>query len=178
MYRRYCACTDPYIGFPPNELSHASKPTQVPEAQRKAERGGNNTHHTLEDMLKGTARFGLVHFYLSSSRTTAAMQCHLCLGLLVLGGEGIPLLVDTLQSPLAGSLGLCTLGVHLLSELGLAGLLGLGLVDLWESVRSVVVVVIDDVDGAVQYSMMDGDVIISDRGGGQNSRAQQGHACA
>jgi len=51
--------------------------------------------------------------------------------LLVVGGECVPLLVDTLDPPLAGSLGLCTLGIHLLPELELTGLLGLGLVDLY-----------------------------------------------
>ena len=55
---------------------------------------------------------------------------HLCLGLLLLGGKSVSLLVDALLSPLAGSLGLCALGIHLLSELLLAGLFGLGLVDL------------------------------------------------
>lgn len=54
----------------------------------------------------------------------------LCLLLLVVGSESESLLLDTLLSALAGGLGLGTLGVHLLLELGLAGLLGLSLVDL------------------------------------------------
>ena len=55
---------------------------------------------------------------------------HLCLGLLLLGGESVSLLLDTLVAALAGGLGLGTLGVHLLLELGLTSLLGLSLVDL------------------------------------------------
>jgi hypothetical protein len=50
--------------------------------------------------------------------------------LLVVGSESGLLLLDTLLSALAGGLGLGTLGVHLLLELGLTGLLGLSLVDL------------------------------------------------
>jgi hypothetical protein len=42
----------------------------------------------------------------------------------------VALLLDPLLSPLAGSLGLGTLGIHLLLEDALTGLLGLGLVDL------------------------------------------------
>lgn len=44
--------------------------------------------------------------------------------------EGFPLLGDSLLATLASSLGLLSLGVHLLLEDTLAGLLGLGLVDL------------------------------------------------
>jgi hypothetical protein len=50
--------------------------------------------------------------------------------LLFLAGKSVPLLLHTLLSPLAGSLGLRTLGVHLVLEGLLAGSLGLGLVDL------------------------------------------------
>lgn len=50
--------------------------------------------------------------------------------LLVLAGKGIPLGSDTLLSPLAGSLGLRALGVHVRLDLLLTSLLGLGLVDL------------------------------------------------
>jgi hypothetical protein len=53
--------------------------------------------------------------------------------LLLLALDGSTLVLDALLSPLAGSLGLRTLGVHLLLELGLAGGLGLGLVNLHES---------------------------------------------
>lgn len=51
-------------------------------------------------------------------------------GLLVVAGHRLPLLLDALLSPLAGGLGLRTLGVHLLLEGLLALGLGLGLVDL------------------------------------------------
>lgn len=50
--------------------------------------------------------------------------------LLLLALDGSTLVLDALLSPLAGSLGLRTLGVHLLLELGLAGGLSLGLVNL------------------------------------------------
>ena len=53
------------------------------------------------------------------------------LGSLLLALDGSTLVLDALLSPLAGGLGLRTLGVHLLLELGLAGGLGLGLVNLW-----------------------------------------------
>jgi hypothetical protein len=45
--------------------------------------------------------------------------------------ELVALLQDPLLSPLAGSLGLGTLGIHLLLEDALTSLLGLGLVDLY-----------------------------------------------
>ena len=50
--------------------------------------------------------------------------------LLLLALDGSTLVPDALLSPLAGGLGLRTLGVHLLLELGLAGGLSLGLVNL------------------------------------------------
>lgn len=50
--------------------------------------------------------------------------------LLVLAGQGIPLGLDTLLSPLAGGLGLRTLGVHVGLDLLLTSLLGLRLVNL------------------------------------------------
>jgi hypothetical protein len=50
--------------------------------------------------------------------------------ILILSGEGVALLLHTLLSPLTGSLGLRTLGVHLRLEFLLTRLLGLGLVDL------------------------------------------------
>jgi hypothetical protein len=50
--------------------------------------------------------------------------------LLNLTGQSISLGLDTLLSSLACSLGLRTLGVHLLLENSLTLLLGLGLVDL------------------------------------------------
>ena len=55
-----------------------------------------------------------------------------CLGLslVVVAGQLLPLLLHTLLSPLARSLGLRTLSIHLLLERTLALLLGLGLVDL------------------------------------------------
>lgn len=52
------------------------------------------------------------------------------LGSLLLALDGSTLVLDALLSPLAGGLGLRTLGVHLLLELGLAGGLSLGLVNL------------------------------------------------
>ena len=57
---------------------------------------------------------------------------HLLLGrlLVVSTGQSIALLLHALLSSLAGSLGLRTLGVHLLLEDSLTLLLGLGLVDL------------------------------------------------
>lgn len=50
--------------------------------------------------------------------------------LLVSSKRCIPLLLDTLQLPVAGSLGLVALGLHLLLQDTLTLLLGLGLVDL------------------------------------------------
>ena len=77
--------------------------------------------------------------------------------LLLLAGKSVPLGGNTLLSPLAGSLGLCALGVHLCLELLLTGLLGLGLVDLRRlSVCCAVMARSHDV----------------------NVRARQGHACA
>jgi hypothetical protein len=52
--------------------------------------------------------------------------------------ELLALLGDSLLSALAGSLGLGTLGVHLLLEDTLTGLLGLGLVDLFRMSASAV----------------------------------------
>lgn len=74
-------------------------------------------------------RNGLVHFEISSSLAVATHRLRLCL-LLVLANKGLSLLLDTLLSSFASGLGLGTLGVHLLSELGLAECLSLGLVDL------------------------------------------------
>ena len=51
--------------------------------------------------------------------------------LLVLTQQGVPLRRLPLLLPLAGSLGASTLGVHLLLDLLLASLLGLGTVDLF-----------------------------------------------
>ena len=59
---------------------------------------------------------------------------NLCLLLLVVRSKSESLLGDTLLSPLAGGLGLRTLGIHLLLEDPLASLLGLGLVNLWSNV--------------------------------------------
>ena len=50
--------------------------------------------------------------------------------LLLLALDGSTLVLDALLSPLAGGLGLRTLGVHLRLEFLLTRLLGLGLVDL------------------------------------------------
>lgn len=50
--------------------------------------------------------------------------------LLLVAQLSLALLLDTLLPPLASRLGLRTLGVHLLLDDPLAGLLGLGLVDL------------------------------------------------
>lgn len=52
------------------------------------------------------------------------------LGIRVVAGKRVPLRVHALLSPLAGGLRLRTLGVHLLLQLLLTLLLGLGLVDL------------------------------------------------
>jgi len=46
--------------------------------------------------------------------------------------KSVALLLEPVLSPLAGSLGLGALGVHLLLEDTLTGLLGLGLVDLYQ----------------------------------------------
>ena len=85
------------------------------------------------------------------------------LGSLLLALDGSTLVLDALLSPLAGGLGLRTLGVHLLLDGPVAGLLGLGLVDL----RCV----------SVQR--------YAERGATESSchvredvRAQRGHACA
>lgn len=53
--------------------------------------------------------------------------------LLVVAQQSVPLLRLASHLALAGSLGLRTLGVHLLLQLSLAGLLGLGAVDLDET---------------------------------------------
>ena len=61
---------------------------------------------------------------------------NLLLGLLLLvvtASQSVALLLDTLLSSLTSSLGLRTLGVHLLLEDTLARLLGLGLVNLQSS---------------------------------------------
>jgi hypothetical protein len=56
---------------------------------------------------------------------------HLLLRLLLVGSsKSVPLGLNSLLSPLSGSLGLCTLGVHLFLEDSLTLLFGLGLVDL------------------------------------------------
>jgi hypothetical protein len=57
--------------------------------------------------------------------------------LLLLALDGSALVLHTLLSPLAGGLGLGTLGVHLLLELGLAGGLSLGLVNLFDMLDNV-----------------------------------------
>jgi hypothetical protein len=57
--------------------------------------------------------------------------------LLLLALDGSALVLHTLLSPLAGGLGLGTLGVHLLLELGLAGGLSLGLVNLFNMLDNV-----------------------------------------
>ena len=54
------------------------------------------------------------------------------LDLLLVGGQRLALCGDALLPPLAGGLGLRALGVHLLLDAPLTGLLGLGLVDLIE----------------------------------------------
>ena len=60
--------------------------------------------------------------------------------LLLLALDGSTLVLHALLSPLAGGLGLGTLGVHLLLELGLAGGLSLGLVNLQRMLDLVLVV--------------------------------------
>jgi hypothetical protein len=64
------------------------------------------------------------------SIANSTMQ-YLLLRLFLLTLEDQSLLCDTLLSPLTGSLGLSTLGVHLFLENLLTLLLGLGLVDLF-----------------------------------------------
>ena len=51
---------------------------------------------------------------------------------IVLTSQCVPLRLDTLLSPLAGSLGLRTFGVHFLLESSFASSFGLGFVDLEE----------------------------------------------
>lgn len=67
------------------------------------------------------------------SLPTSLSSAYLCLGLglLVLSSQCLPLSSNSLLSPLAGGLGLCTLGVHLVLEDLLALFLSLGSVDLW-----------------------------------------------
>lgn len=83
------------------------------------------------------------------------VACRLCL---VLASESSTLLLHALLPPLAGGLGLRTLGVHLLLQDPLAGLLGLGLVDLGES----------------QFLLGRAGAVMS----WANVRARRGHACA
>ena len=64
-------------------------------------------------------------------KPTPECSCHISSRLLLVAtNQRLPLLLDTLLPPLARSLGLRTLGVHLLLESPVASLLGLGLVDL------------------------------------------------
>ena len=67
-------------------------------------------------------------------RTTISSSTETRLGLvrrrLLLARHLVPLGLDALLSPLARRLGLCALGVHLVLDLLLTLLLGLGLVDL------------------------------------------------
>ena len=73
--------------------------------------------------------------------------------LLLLALDGSTLVLDALLSPLAGGLGLRTLGVHLLLELGLAGGLSLGLVNLQRMLGLVVL------DGGVASIMASHDLV-------------------
>jgi len=70
--------------------------------------------------------------FVRSTKPTFAIVVvtNLLLLLLVVRSKSQPLLGDTLLSPLAGGLGLCTLGVHLLLDDSLASGLSLSLVDL------------------------------------------------
>jgi len=66
----------------------------------------------------------------SYSSSTLSMNPNLWLRFFVLALDSCPLLLDTLHSSLSCSLGLRTLGVHLVLEYLLTRLLGLGLVDM------------------------------------------------
>ena len=68
----------------------------------------------------------------STKPTIFAVVTNLCLVLLVVRSKSKSLLGDALLSPLAGGLGLCTLGIHFLLDDPLASGLGLGLVNLGE----------------------------------------------
>lgn len=90
------------------------------------------------------------------------------LGRLLLAGESRTLVLHTLLSPLAGGLGLRTLGVHLLLELALAGSLGLGLVNLqWLLDQFQMLCVMQRSLRAKMWSRE-----------GRDLRARRGHACA
>ena len=67
---------------------------------------------------------------LSYRETTTHLHLSFRRRRLVVARKLVPLGLDALLSPLAGGLGLGALGVHLLLDLLLALLLGLGLVDL------------------------------------------------
>ena len=74
-------------------------------------------------MLEAQARATLL--------TLVNVNAHLCLSLfLLLTSQRLSLGLNALLSPLTGSLGLRTLGVHLVLDLSLTRLLGFGLVDL------------------------------------------------
>jgi hypothetical protein len=83
---------------------------------------------------------------------------HLCLGLLFLlvALQYLSLGLHTLLSPLTGSLGLSTLGVHLVLENLLTRLLGLGLVDL--HVMSVYLHV--EIEGDATYVLNKGTLVL------------------
>ena len=72
----------------------------------------------------------MLAFVRSKKPTFAIVVTNLVLLLLVVRSKSQPLLGDTLLSPLAGGLGLRTLGVHLLLDNPLTSSLSLGLVDL------------------------------------------------
>ena len=91
------------------------------------------------------------------------------LGSLLLALDGSTLVLDALLSPLAGGLGLRTLGVHLLLELGLAGGLSLGLVNLQRLLGLMFL------DGVKWHQSWQARILSRD---GMNLRAQRGHACA
>lgn len=91
---------------------------------------------------------------------------------LLLAQQSISLCCHSLLLSLACGLGLGTLGVHLLLELGLTGLLGLGTVDLYNGLASL----LSSRRGAIHDDRFHhGAAAEVD---GENLHAQREHACA
>lgn len=100
---------------------HAPVKETTPKPALPAAQSPNPLDHQRERTMLAFVR---------SKKPTFAVVTNLVLLLLVVRSKSQPLLGDTLLSPLAGGLGLCTLGVHLLLDNSLTGGLSLGLVNL------------------------------------------------
>ena len=93
----------------------------------------------LHDMVEISPRHRAAFISFIFAPSTSAT--HLCLGLgLLFASQRLSLRLDPLLSPLAGSLGLCTLGVHFVLDDLLTLSLSFGLVDLHRiSINSILI---------------------------------------